>query len=438
MTHSLTATRRGFLSFAAGAGALVATGAGTAAAAPTPINTKARIVILGAGAAGTALANRLTRRLNGAEITIIDPRKEHWYQPGFSLIAAGLKPADYSVSQTAHWLPKNITWISERAAEIDPDGNKVTTESGKSIPYDFLVLATGLVLNYSAIEGFEMDMIGKDGIGSLYAGPDYAAKTWEAAGRYTEDGGVGIFTRPATEMKCAGAPIKHTFLIDDIARKAGTTKLDINYMAHNKGLFGVPIISEKLRMLFGQREITPHYSHVLKAVDAGKKVATFATENGDAEMPYDYLHIVPPQQAPDVIRNSALTDPGSWDGRGWATVDKHTLQHTFFDNVFAVGDIAGVPKGKTAASVKWQVPVVEEHLIAQITGSKSDASYNGYTSCPLITRVGRAMLIEFDYDNNLTPSFPGVIAPLEELWISWLMKEVALKATYNAMIRGDA
>ncbi|SPF75796.1 Sulfide-quinone reductase [Aliiroseovarius pelagivivens] len=437
MPHNFNATRRGFLGFAAGAGALMAAGAG-ATAAPTPIDTKARIVILGAGAAGTALANRLSRRLNGAEITIIDPRKEHWYQPGFSLIAAGLKPAKYSVSQTGDWLPKNITWISERAAEIDPDGNKVMTESGKTVPYDFLVLATGLVLNYGAIEGFEMDMIGKDGIGSLYAGPDYAAKTWEAAGRYTEDGGVGIFTRPATEMKCAGAPIKHTFLIDDIARKAGTTKLDINYMAHNKGLFGVPIISEKLRMLFGQREITPHYSHVLKSVDAGKKMATFTTENGDTEMPYDYLHIVPPQQAPDVVRNSALTDPGSWGGRGWATVDKHTLRHNFFDNVFAVGDIAGVPKGKTAASAKWQVPVVEEHLIAQITGTKSDASYNGYTSCPLITRVGRAMLIEFDYNNDLTPSFPGIIAPLEELWISWLMKEVALKATYNAMIRGDA
>ena len=109
-----------------------------------------------------------------------------------------------------------------------------------------------------------------------------------------------------------------------------------------------------------------------------------------------------------------------------------------FDDFTALGDVAGVPKGKTTASVKWQVPVVEDHLVAAISGKEGTASYNGYTSCPLITRVGRAMLIEFDYDNNLTPSFPGVIAPLEELWISWLVKELALKPTYNAMLRGEA
>lgn len=438
MTKSPNTTRRGFLGMAAGAGALFSTGTGSSSATPAPIDTKAKIVILGAGAAGTALANRLTRRLNGAEITIIDPRKEHWYQPGFSLIAAGLKPAGYSITKTGDWLPKDITWVEDRAAEIDPDAQKVMTEGGQTVPYDFLVLATGLVLKYDAIDGFEMNMIGKDGIGSLYAGPDYAAKTWEAAGKYSEQGGVGIFTRPETEMKCAGAPIKHTFLIDDIARNSGTKNLDIHYMAHNDGLFGVPIIAEKLRMLFDQREITPNYSHVLTAVDAGKKTATFKTPDGNVERPYDYLHIVPPQQAPDVVRNSPLTDPGSWGGRGWAQVDQYTLRHMFFENIFAVGDIAGVPKGKTAASAKWQVPVVEEHLVAQIAGTKSDARYNGYTSCPLITRVGRAMLIEFDYNNDLVPSFPGIIAPLEELWISWLMKEIALKATYNAMIRGDA
>jgi sulfide:quinone oxidoreductase len=143
-------------------------------------------------------------------------------------------------------------------------------------------------------------------------------------------------------------------------------------------------------------------------------------------------------RAPDVVMNSPLPWADRWVGQGWVEVDQYKLRHRRYPEVFAVGDIAGVPKGKTAASVKWQVPVVEEQLVAQIEGKDSDALYNGYTSCPLITRIGRAMLVEFDYNNNLTPSFPGVIAPLEELWISWLMKEVALKATYNAMLRGKA
>ena len=143
-------------------------------------------------------------------------------------------------------------------------------------------------------------------------------------------------------------------------------------------------------------------------------------------------------RAPEVIRQSGLSWADKWGDQGWVEVDKYSLRHNRYPNVFAVGDVAGVPKGKTAASVKWQVPVVEDHLESQIAGDTTDTTYNGYTSCPLITRVGSAMLIEFDYDNNLTPSFPGVIAPLEELWISWLMKEVALKATYNAMLRGKA
>ena len=434
---SMLSSRREFLALAL-AGAATAQGiAGSAYA--SRVKTNARIVILGAGAAGTALANRLMRRLNGASVTLIDDRKEHLYQPGYSLIAAGLKPASYSVSKTKDWLPSEAIWIEERAAEIDPVAKRVTTGGGKRIGYDYLVVATGLVLDHEAIEGFSLDLVGKNGIGALYAGPDYAAKTWSAAKAYAETGGVSLFTRPATEMKCAGAPLKHTFLIDDIARTAGNAgKLDVHYMAHSGGLFSVPIVNEKVRMLFHDRGITPNYSHILKRIEPGKKRAVFGTPNGDAERDYDYIHVIPPQRAPDVVRQSGLSWSDKWVDQGWVEVDPGTLVHRRHPEVFAVGDVAGVPKGKTAASVKWQVPVVEDHLVARISGREGTETYGGYTSCPLITRVGRAMLIEFDYKNNLTPSFPGIIAPLEELWVSWLMKEVALKATYNAMLRGKA
>ncbi|WP_306119239.1 MULTISPECIES: FAD/NAD(P)-binding oxidoreductase [unclassified Roseitalea] len=435
---ALTLSRRAFLTASAGTSALAFAGMGARQAA-AQVRTSAKIVIIGAGAAGASLASRLSQRLDGAQITVIDARQRHLYQPGFTLIAAGLKPADYAVSQTEDWLPPDARWIEERAAEIDPEAKTVTTEGGTAVAYDYLVVAAGLTLNYEQIEGMSTELIGKDGIGSVYASPEAAEATWREMDRFTDQGGVGLFFRPATEMKCAGAPLKYTFLTDDYARRKGNRgKTEIVYAAHSKSLFGVPIVNEKVRMLYDERGFDVRYEHVIKAIDPGTKTATFTTPEGDTEIGFDFINVIPPMSAPAVVRNSPLPWADRWVGQGYVEVDPHTLRHRRYPEVFAVGDVAGVPKGKTAASVKWQVPVVEDQLVAQIAGGRSEQTYNGYTSCPLITRVGRAMLIEFDYDNNLVPSFPGVIAPLEELWISWLMKEIALKATYNAMLRGRA
>jgi sulfide:quinone oxidoreductase len=326
-------------------------------------------------------------------------------------------------------------------AEIDPEANVLVTGSGTRLPYDFLVVATGLELDYGGIAGMETGLIGRDGIGSVYAGPEAAAATWRAMSAFADAGGVGLFGRPPGEMKCAGAPLKYTFLTEDIlTRRGNRTGAEITYLAPGDGLFSVPIVSEKVRMLFGARGIETRYQHVLTAIDPGRKVATYRKGVDETEeLPFDFIHVIPPMRAVAAIRQSPLpwTD-GPWHADGYVEVDKFTLRHLRYPNVFAVGDTAGVPKGKTAASVKWQAPVAAEHLVADIAGTKSEASYNGYTSCPLITRVGRAMLVEFDYDNNLVPSFPRVVAPLEELWISWLMKETALKPTYLAMLRGNA
>ncbi len=438
MTMEFQTSRRAFLALAAAGGAAATLPAAEARA--QMVSTNARIVIIGAGAAGTAFANRMVRRLEGAQITIIDPRAEHLYQPGLSLVAADLKPASYVVSQTTDWLPREVTLVTERVAAVDPEVQTVSTEGGQTLGYDYLIVAPGLILDHDAIEGFSLDMVGQNGIGALYAGPEYAARTWTAAARFAEEGGRGVFTRPETEMKCAGAPLKHTFLIDDRLRRAGNRgNAEISYFAPQSALFGVPIVSERVRMLFGDRDIGFTYARTLRAVDADRKIATFTDADGlSYEENYDYLHLIPPQRAPEFVVQSGLAWADRWTDQGWVDCDQYTLRHNRYPNIWALGDVAGVPKGKTAASVKWQVPVVEDHLIAAIQGREGTATYDGYTSCPMITRIGRAMLVEFDYNNNLVPSFPGLIAPLEELWISWLMKEVALKATYNAMLRGQA
>jgi len=431
--------RRTFLATALAGGAAAGVVTSGEPASARVVGTSARIVIIGAGAAGMALANRLVRRLEGARITVIEPRRTHLYQPGLSLVAAGLKPTSYVVSSIEDWLPKGVSVVAEAVSAVDAISKVVSTEGGQEIAYDWLVLSPGLVLNHDAIEGFSLDMVGENGIGALYAGPDHAARTWAAASRFAEEGGTGIFTRPETEIKCAGAPLKHTFLIDDIARRAGNAgKVNMVYAAPQDTLFGVPIVAEKVRMLFEDRGVEAMLNRTLTAIDVGAKRAMFTSETGTEEIDYDYIHIVPPQRAPEFVVQSGLSWADRWTDQGWVACDMQTLRHLRYPEIFALGDVAGVPKGKTAASVKWQVPVVEDHLVAAIEGREGTARYDGYTSCPLITRIGRAMLVEFDYHDNLVPSFPGMIAPLEELWISWLMKEVALKATYNAMLRGRA
>jgi sulfide:quinone oxidoreductase len=160
-------------------------------------------------------------------------------------------------------------------------------------------------------------------------------------------------------------------------------------MANNDALFGVPIVSEKVRMLFGERGIETAYSHVLTAIDADRRVATFTTKDGTVERDYDYIHVIPPQRAPEVIRQSGLSWADKWTDQGWVECDMATMRHLRYDNIWALGDVAGVPKGKTAASVKWQVPVIEDGLVSAIEGTEPTETYNGYTSCPLITRVGQ-------------------------------------------------
>lgn len=436
--HTLLDRRKFLMLGAAGTGALLVNA--PKAQAATPVKSKARIIIAGAGAAGLATAAYLSRALDGASITLIDARKEHFYQPGFTLVASGIKPKSYVISTTREYVPGGIELVEEQIAEFDPDGNRVVTASGKAYAYDFLVVATGLKLDYAAIQGMDVDQIGNNGLGSIYHSPAKAEATWQAMSKFADTGGVGVFQRPATEMKCAGAPLKYTFITDDYLRRRGNRgKAEMIYNANNKALFSVPIVHEKVRMLFEQRGIKMNYERVLESIDIGKRLVVFKTPIGPVEMQYDFINVIPPMRAPDAVRNSPLRwQEGAWANDGWIEVDKHNLRHKRFDNIFAVGDVAGVPKGKTAASVKWQVPVAVDHLVATIAGRESTARYDGYTSCPLITRLGQAMLVEFDYRDNLVPSFPGIIAPLEELWISWVMKTMALKPTYISMLRGRA
>lgn len=426
--------RRAFL---AGAAALAA--AGWVKPGMAKSDAKGRVVIAGAGAAGLSIASRVARQMPNATITIFDARRDHYFQPGWTLVGAGWWKPGQTVESNKRYIPSGVQWVEHNIIEFDPDANQVTDSTGKKHGYDWLFVATGLSLDYDQIEGMSPELIGVKGIASIYAGPDAALASSVVIDEYIQKGGVALFGRPATDMKCAGAPLKMTFITEDKARRAGRhNACKIKYAAHNQGIFAVPVVNKRVTEMFAERNIDIHYNHVIQAINPDAKTATYQTPDGLVTMDYDMIHVVPPMSAPRSVRQSPLAwQSGGQAAGGWVEVDRHTMRSPRYPNVFAVGDVAGVPKGKTAASVKFQVPVAVDHMIAAANGLDSSRIYNGYTSCPMVTGLGKAMLIEFDYDDNLVPSFP-FIDPLKELWVSWFIEEKALLGTYRAMLRGYA
>jgi len=413
-----------------------------AAAAPVParaaVKTSARIVIAGSGLGGIAVANRLSKMLDGAKITIVDRKEEHNYQPGYTLVATGVWPVDKVRDRNADFQPAGVEWVKDMVAGFDPAANTVVTAGGQRIPYDFLVVATGVHLDYAQIEGMDVGAIGNNGLTSVYPSPQAAQATWAAMQAFTAKGGNAVMTLPATPLKCAGAPLKMSFMLRDRLFKAGTLGASkISFQSALGNVFGVKVVNDNVLDRWKALGIDVEFSRKLTAIDIGARSATFVSPEGEKqEMPYDFIHVVPPMRAPDAVKNSDLAwKDGPFAAGGWLEVDKATLQHRRYPNVFGIGDINGTPRGKTAATVKKSAPLVAHNLVEVIAGRKADEAFDGYTSCPLITREGSAMLIEFDYEGRLTPSLP-MIDPLNDSFFAWLMKYRMLKPAYMAVLKG--
>lgn len=430
-------SRRDLLKFGVGAG--VVGPLALTAASVKAVNTKAHVVIVGAGAGGISMANRLTNSLQGAKITIIDTREKHYYQPGWTLVASGVWNQAKTETQVADWLPKSVNWVKGMVAEYDPDNNRVFLADGQAVAYDQLIVASGLELRYDLIEGMDVDLIGQGkGIGSVYAGIDAAAATNAEIKRWINKGsGTGLFNLPPTALKCAGAPLKMTFTT--LHRLENTGRRDdfnVEFMTPSGKLFGVPFYNDFVKQRFSDQGITRNDFWTLKAVDVDAKKATYSVKGGEDQVKdYDFLHVVPPMTAGAALENSPLAFQPGESFTGWMKVDRETLQNPDYPNVWGIGDVMGMPSNKTAASVKMHAKVLEENFLASLQGQPLTAKHNGYTSCPLITGIGKAMLVEFGWDSKLLPSF-SFIDPKKESWTVWVMKERMLRPAYYAMLEG--
>jgi sulfide:quinone oxidoreductase len=394
------------------------------------MSTHHSVLIVGGGTAGITVAARL-RNAGIADVAIVEPSETHWYQPLWTLVGGGVFPLAHTGRPEADQIPAGAHWIRDAVGSFEPERKQVTLRSGSAVTYDQLVVCPGIQLDWHRIDGLE-GALGTHGIVSNYRA-DLAPLTWEAIRSF--QGGTAVFHFPPVPIKCAGAPQKIMWLAEETFRRNGVRDVTrVVWMSASAGIFGVPKYAAALRPLAKQRGIEEHYREDLVAVRPAAREAVFRNLDSGAEtvLRYDLLHVVPPQSAPDVVKRSPLADAA-----GWVEVDKYTLQHARFPEVFALGDASSLPTSRTGAAIRKQAPVLVENLLAHRAGGPPTGRYDGYTSCPLVTGYGRLILAEFDYDGNPAESFPFDQA--RERASMYALKAYVLPEMYwNGMLKGRA
>ncbi|MGO1750126.1 MAG: FAD-dependent oxidoreductase [Marinobacter sp.] len=391
-----------------------------------------QVVVIGAGAAGTSVAASLLRQRPGLDVAIVEPSDVHYYQPAFTLVGGGA----YSLAKTARpqasTLPTGARWVRAAARELQPEHNRVVLEDGREIGYEALVVTPGLKLDWDKITGLR-ETLGRNGVCSNYD-PSLAAYTWQCIRQFR--GGKAFFTQPPAPIKCAGAPQKIAYLAADYFRKKQISgQSELRFYAAGGALFSVPDFVPHLEKVARGYNIGLLMNHNLVAVNGDKKEATFRFTDGEGTVQeitesFDLLHVTPPQCAQDFVKNSPLANAD-----GWVDVDQHTLQHVQFANVFSLGDSSSLPTSKTAAAVRKQSPVAVANILAQLAKGQLKASYDGYTSCPIVTGYGKVMLAEFVYGGKVTPTLP--LSPFKESAFYWQVKKRALPPFYfDYMLKG--
>ncbi len=413
------------------------------------MNKKHQILIIGGGTAGIMVAAQLLKQESTLDIGLIEPANTHYYQPAWTLVGAGTYNFEKTAKPMADVIPKGVHWIKDYVTRINPESNTVTTNSSGEITYDYLLVAPGLTYNFSLVPGLE-EAINKGVVCSNYTNPKH---TWNVIKNFK--GGTALFTQPTTPIKCGGAPQKIMYLAESYFKKKGVRKnTTVVFATPGSVIFGVKPIANTLMEVVDRKDINVRFGYQLKKVDGTKNIAWYAfadhvsdynTKDIKTEKDgnltgiyFDMLHTAPPSVAPKFIQESPLVNEAKW-----LDVDIHTLQHNSYSNVFGLGDVCGLPTAKTGAAIRKQVPVVVSNLLHLLqTNTLGDTSYNGYSSCPLVTDYGKMVLAEFDYDKNFIPD-PKlkrmfISDSSKEHWRLWMLKKYMLPYLYwNKMLKGE-
>ncbi|KAH8174616.1 pyridine nucleotide-disulfide oxidoreductase domain-containing protein [Sarocladium implicatum] len=368
-----------------------------------PVSSASRrhkVAIVGAGSAGMAVSHQLLRtgKFQSEDIAIIDPAEWHHYQPGWTLVGGGLKNKEDLRRQLPSLLDPRIRLYNQQTESFQPENNTVTLGNGDKLEYEQLVVCPGININYDSVKGLSEALKDPQAPVSSIYGYDTCDKTARNIADFKK--GQALFTLPAGPIKCAGGPQKIMWLALDGWKRAGLYKtddraasdIDVTFATALPVMFGVPKYAQELEKLRQERGVEGLFQHDLVAVEGN--TAVFARPDGKEQVKkkFDLLHATPKMGPHAFIKNSSLAGAD-----GFVTVNKDTLQHANYANVWSLGDASSAPTAKTAAAITAQTPVVIENMMNTMAGKEPTVSYNGYTSCPLLTEYGKVMLAEFKY-----------------------------------------
>ena len=376
------------------------------------------MLIVGAGTAGTMMANHLSKTLNKSEwqLTVVDQHATHYYQPGFLFVPFGVYTPEQTMKPKANFIPKGVEFIQKGVQVIETDKNSVTLADGESIEYNVLVIATGARIVPDEVEGLSGDHWHESVFDFYTIEGSVALRDRLAAW----EGGHMVVHIAEMPIKCPVAPLEFAFLADDFfRRKKMRDSVKISYVTPMSGAFTKPTASKVLSHVLGEKgiEIVPDFE--VEAVDGGaKKMNSYGGEQID----YDLLVTTPTNMGDPLIERSGLGDD-----LNFVPTDKHTLQAEVKENVFVLGDATNVPASKAGSVTHFEAEVLTENIKNFIAGESLEPGFDGHANCFIESGDRKAFLIDFNYDvEPVEGVFPyagiGPFKLLKETWLNHVGK----------------
>jgi sulfide:quinone oxidoreductase len=361
-----------------------------------------RIVVIGGGVGGTLTANLLARRLRrridarDVSVTLVDEGGEHVYQPGFMYIAMGSERAERLHRPERSLLDRRVHLTIARARRIDAEARSVELETGDTIGYDWLVLATGARIVPEEVEHFETEA-------HHFYGADAAARLRAALDAF--DGGRIVIGIAGMPYKCPPAPLEVAFLIEAELRARGLReRSEIHFCSPIGRAFTIESVSEMATPILAEKGIELHTFFNVEAIDPARRVVE--SLEGE-ELSYDLLVLVPPHRGAQLVIDSGLAPAA-----GWLPTDHHTLEVKGHERIYALGDATDLPLSKAGSTAHFEAPIVVERIVAGVEGRPPDpvaGSYTGKVMCFFEVGDGKGTLLQFDYDHPPRPPKPGRI-----------------------------